>query len=383
MQTQTQTRSAWDPAQPLRLHGDQPEKWVNFGGEGISFHEAASRILAADAKDGTRDDLGIASLDTWAFGPTTDGVAALATIPAPGRERRLFPLRSNAFAQLCSRAGAPSSYIASLPSKLQMACVNHGMQQKARQNGNLVRLAGGEIRAILSDRYAPLDNHMVIEVLEKTLRSAGMLADVRVRSISTGLTASLRMTLPGSDLIIENPRKKGDIVEVGLDLLNNEVGGRAVSITPVLWRLACLNGMRSADRSHQQSLRHVGSAERLSEAFRDAVPAALAASRGMGQRMAKSVDLLVDDLLSEFEGLHKAFNLNVSDTRDVAADVLSERQIALPAKTDDWASAFAQAGSVSVFDVVNGITHVAQSRGTDRRLEMEEAAHAYLRRRTR
>jgi hypothetical protein len=378
--TQPTTQQPLDLTQPLALRANQREAWHNFPGQGVTFYEAASQILAADAKDGERRDLGITALNTYAFGPGPDGTASLATIPAPGRARQLIPLREHAFGQLCGRVKAPVSYMKRLPAKLQMACINHGIQSDAEQNGNTLRLAGGEARALLSDRYAALDNHVIIEVMEQVLRAAGMLADVRVRSISTGPTASMRLTLPDDDRVIENPRKVGDIVESGFDLLNGEIGNRSVLVGPVVWRLVCLNGMRSADRSAQQRLRHVGDPERLVEAFRDAVPSALAASRGLRDRMAKAVDVLVDDILAEFDGLRQ-FGLTTQDTRDVARDVFAERELALPESTDEWAQTIAQVRDVTAYDVLNGVTHVAQRKGTDRRLEMEEAAGRYLRRR--
>jgi len=377
MQTEPQTAPAFDiRRQSLRTHGNQPEKWTDFK-EPVTFYEAASQILEADAKDGERVDVGIARLDTYAFGPLPDGTAALATIPAPGRDRRVFPLRDHAFSQLCERAGAPAGYIKKLPGHIQMACVNHGIQAFAKQNGNTLRLAGGEARALLSDRYAALDNHMVIEVLERTLRAAGMLDDVRVRSISTGPTASMRLTLPGEGIVVANPRKVGDIIETGLDMLNGEIGNRSVLLSPSTYRLICLNGMRAWNREWATRLNHVGDAQRLVEAFQDAVPTALAASRGMRDQMAKAVDILVDDILAEFDGL-RAFGLSAAETRDVARDVMAERSLALPEDTNGWGDVMAQVRDISAYDVLNGVTHVAQSKGTDRRLEMEEAAGHYL-----
>lgn len=379
MNAQPQTAPAFDiRRESLKLKGNAPEKWQSFA-EPIPFYAAAEMILAADARDGERVDVGIARLDSYAFGPLPDGTAALATIPAPGRERRFFPLREHAFGQLCERAGAPAGYIKKLPGHLQMACVNHGMQQLAQQNGNLLRLAGGEARALLSDRYAPLDNHMVIETLERTLKAAGMLDDVRVRGIAFGPTASMRLTLPGEGITVTNPRKVGDIIETGLDLLNGEIGNRSVLLSPMTFRLVCANGMRAWTKEWTTRLNHVGDAARLAEAFRDAVPTALAASRGMREQMAQAVDLLVDDVLAEFDGL-RAFGLGIADTRDVARDVMAERSLALPEDTKEWSGVFEQVGDVSVYDVLNGVTHVAQSKGVDRRLEMEEAAAGYLQR---
>jgi hypothetical protein len=93
--------------------------------------------------------------------------------------------------------------------------------------------------------------------------------------------------------------------------------------------------------------------------------------------MAKAVDRLVDDLLSEFDSL-RAFGLTANESRDVARDVMADRSLALPTDTSEWGKIFANVHTVSAYDVMNGVTYLAQGRGTDRRLELEEAASAYL-----
>ncbi len=368
--------------EPMRVQANQAETWTNFPEGGVSFYDAANVIMRAAESDGTKRDLGVGDFSTWAFGPAPDGTAALAPIPLPGRPSHLIPLRDHAFGQLCSRIGAPAAYIRKLPGKLQMACVNHGMRHE-KETGRTIRMVGGEARAILSDRYAALDNEIVIETLERTLKAAGMLGDVRVRAVSTGPTCSMRLTFPGHDAIVQHSRQVNDIVEVGLDLLNGEIGNRSVSITPVTWRLVCLNGMRRADREVSSRLRHVGDPERLKEAFADAVPSALAASFGLRDQMGAAVERIVDDVLSEFDGL-RAFGLNVAEAQDVARDVMSARGLALPSSTDGWADVvndWRTDHELSAYDVLNGVTHVAQRKGTDRRIEMEEAASRYLHKR--
>lgn len=377
----TQPPPEIDYSQPLRLLDNQSEKWQTFA-EPIGFYDAAEIIATAAEVDGERSDLGVGDMSTWAFGPAPDGVAAIATIPAPGRPQHLLRLRRHAFSQLCERTGAPPQYIRKLPVKLQMACMNHGMRNMdEKHRAGTLRLANGDARAVLSDRYAALDDHLVLEVMEKTLKAAGMLGDVRVRALATGPTTALRLTLPGDDIVVKSPQVN-DIVEIGLDLLNGEVGNRAVSICPMTYRLVCLNGMRRADRESVSRLNHVGDPERLKEAFRDAVPSAIAASQGLRSRMKKAVDRLVDDLLGEFNGLD-AFGLTRSESREVAGDVMIARQVALPADTKAWGETLRGVTDVTAYDVMNGITHVAQSRPVDRRLEMEESAARYLIKRTR
>jgi hypothetical protein len=361
--------------EPLRLAPNQRETWRTIDKpEGIPFEEGAQIILDAAKADGQRTDQGVGDLSSWAFGPMDDGSAALATIPMPGRERHMVPLREHAFGQVCKLIGAPSDYIRKLPGKLQMACVNYGLHT-VEDRSVQIRKAGDFARALVSDRYAALDDALVLEVMDSVLRAAGLMSITRIRSAAVGTTTVLRMTF-GESVEIASA-KVGDIVECGLDLVNGEVGNRALSLTPITYRLLCKNGMRRNDAGIVHRLRHVGDPKRLEEAFRDAVPAALAEGRGLRQQMAKAVDHLVDDLLSEFDSL-RAFGLTANESRDVARDVMADRSLALPTDTSEWGKIFANVHTVSAYDVMNGVTHLAQGRGTDRRLELEEAASAYL-----
>jgi hypothetical protein len=375
--------AAWTPEQPMRMLTNQCEKWTNFR-DPISFDDAAQLIMEASAADGAKEDVGIASIKSYMVGPRReDGVASLVTVPIPGRAHQEFPLRKHAFAQLCSRVGAPSDYIRKLPTKLQMVNLNHGLQSVNDDKGNLVRLAGGEARAILSQGergYSVVDNEQVVDILRSTLQAQGLLGAARVRSLAVGKTCSLRLTFPEHDSIVQHSRQVNDIVEVGLDVLNGEIGNRGISISPMTWRLVCLNGMRRADKTGAISLRHVGDPKRLAESFRDAVPVAIAAGNGMFERMGRAVESMLDSVLDEFDSL-KAFGLTSTESRDVARDVMATRSVALPSDTKEWGDMLAEVRDVSVYDVLNGVTHVAQQKGTDRRIEMEEAASKYLFRR--
>lgn len=365
--------------QPLRVAPDQGEVWQTFQTP-ITFDEAAELICQAAKADGERTDIGIGDLSTWVFGPAPDGCAAIAPFPIAGRDRaEPAPLRSTAFGHLCTRIGAPAAYLRNLPAKFQIALVNHGMRS-LDEKAATARLAGGEVRALASDRYAPLDHGIVLDTTRRTLVESGMLSDVRVRSIATGVSTGLRLTLPGDAIEIHRSRQVGDIVEYGLDLLNGEVCNRAVSINAVTYRLICLNGMRRGDTSASARLRHVGDPERLREAFKDAVPAVVANARGFAQAMQGAVDRMVDDLLDEVEGLG-AFGLTRGERQDVARDVMADRGLALPSDTKAWAETLAGVTGISVYDVANAVTHQAQTRSVDRRLDMEEAGGRYMMRR--
>lgn len=365
----------------LAVLDDQPERWTAYGRDPLTWDVAREHVAAADDLDGARSDLAIGDLSSWVVGPRPeDGVACLTPIPLPGRPAQgLIPMRKGAFRHLAASIGAPADYLLGLPAKLATACVSTGLARLDSKNtSKLLRLAGGEARALASERYAPLDNALVLDTVEATLRGLGQLRDVRITDLAVGPTLSMRIVLPGEGKAV----KVGDVVQSGFDLLNGEVLNRSVSITPSTYRLVCLNGMRSWSAGNARRWAHVGDPTRLREAFQDAVPVALAEAHGLRDRMATAVDRLIDDALDEIEGL-SAFGFGVTETRAIARDLFADRGLVLPTALDQWTDAIQGAAAVSAYDVLNAITHTAQSRGTDDRLTWEERAGAYLHRATR
>lgn len=367
-------------APSLLVLPDQPERWTASGKNPLTWDQARERVAAADATDGARSDLAIGDLSSWVIGPRPDGVACITPIPVAGRPNPgLIPLRKSAFRHLAATVGAPADYLLKLPAKLATACMATGLQRLDPENtSKLLRLAGGEARALASEKYAPLDNGLVLDTTEDVLRKLGMLRDVRVTDLAVGPTLALRIVLPGEQIAV----KRGDVIQHGLDIGNGETLTRSVSVCPSTYRLICTNGMRAWSTGAVKRWSHVGNPERLRQAFTDAVPVALAEARGLRDAMRTAVDRLVDDALGEIEGL-SAFGFGVNETRAIARDLFADRGLALPQITDTWADAIRGAAPVSVFDVANAITHVAQTRGVDDRLAYEEAGGAYLLRRTR
>lgn len=367
---------------PLRVLPDQPERWTATGREPLTWDQARERVAAADREDGQRQDLAVGDLSSWLVGPGEDGVAVLTPVPVPGRPHngQRFPIRARAFGHLATAIGAPPQYLLRLPAKLATACLATGMQQiHPDQSSKLLRLAGGQVRAVASDRYAPLDNDLVLDTAERTLRALGRLSDVRVTDLAVGPTLSMRIVLPGED----KPVKAGDVVQVGVDLLNGETLNRSVSITPMTHRLVCLNGMRRWEHGAARRWSHVGDPERLRQAFTDALPVALSEAHGLRDAMARSLDRLVDDAIAEIDGLGETLGWTRGQRSTVTDDLFRTRGVALPADSESRRTAALGAGAVSVWDVANAVTHVAQTLSVDDRLGYEEAAGAYLLRRTR
>ena len=131
----------------------------------------------------------------------------------------------------------------------------------------LVRTYSGDTgiaRAVLSNRYRRLDN---LELMESVLPVLHEAPEMRV--ISCKVTPD-RCYLKALFPRIEGEVAKGDVVQSGLVISNSEVGGGALKIEPLIYRLVCLNGMigqTAMKRNHVG--RNIGSDSGMEVLYRD------------------------------------------------------------------------------------------------------------------
>lgn len=123
----------------------------------------------------------------------------------------------------------------------------------------MLRTLDGTARAFLSDRYRRIDN---FEVATTVLPIIGGMEGASIESCE--LTDS-RMYIK-----VVNPRvtaeiKKGDVVQSGIIITNSEVGMGSVSVSPLIFRLVCSNGMIARDAAVRKY--HVGRANESGEDF--------------------------------------------------------------------------------------------------------------------
>ncbi|MCA9532520.1 MAG: DUF932 domain-containing protein [Myxococcales bacterium] len=260
---------------PLSPRPNQTDRWRCFA-HPQPFDAAAQAVLkAAHAQDGERSDVAVTDLRAWAFGSSDARQMELTRVPVAGRiTGEPVALRENTFGQLCQKLSTPAPYIRTLPANLQVACMNYGLTQK--RTPAPAAPGQGEVRAVLSDRYAAVDNHDLLDMVADCLDRTSLRQEARVGAVATGAHTVLRITLPNDGV----PVCVGDVIEHGINLANSELGLRSVQVTPITYRLVCTNGMGSWKSEAAVRMRHVGDPDRLHAQPRDAIPVAFAAVRG-------------------------------------------------------------------------------------------------------
>ncbi len=333
---------------PLRTAPDMPSSWQDVE---LSFDEAAERIIKAHKHDGAAEDIPVGDLKTWAIAPR-DGSFTLVPL---ARHHEPKPLRSTAFSNLMARIGAPPDFIRKLPAPLQLATTNYLMAEHDERSSATLRMRGEEVSAIVSGRYAPLDPEELLECVRDALVKYDLLPTVRVRGVASGLVDNLRLIIPGE----AKEMKVGDTSTVGLDISTSSFGRSAIHLSPVVWRLVCLNGLRAPERRGHLSFRHVGDTDRLKAAVAEAIPEAMTHARGLIGQWQRSVSHMVDDVLKQVEAMRE---LTILERKSFEDELQRE------------AGTAALPEHLPLYGFLNALTASAKTAVPARRLELEAIA---------
>lgn len=157
-----------------------------------------------------------------------------------GGEHRFVPT-SHAHGQIAEYADIPREYyrriLAENPA-LAANAINHGFERARgdRPQGKMLRTYRGVLRALLSDRYRPLDCFDLAEV------ALPHLLDGKFTMESQELT-DRRMYLKAVSPKREGEVVVGSVIQYGLVVSNSDVGAGMLRVEPFLKILACKNGM--------------------------------------------------------------------------------------------------------------------------------------------
>lgn len=228
-----------------------------------------------------------------------------------------------------------------------------------RNNGDT-----GVIRGFLSDSYTRLDNKDVMNSLGQIIKDIpnaeveGFYLDDRRMHI--------RLTLP--DLSVDFGEAVGetvdgmrDILRVGVDIINSEIGASSLIVSPLVFRLVCLNGLRAwrteGDIFRQ---RHIHLTEQeLFGRMNTAVGSAIKAGDELIERMYEAKKFKVESPLEVIEKLSKK--------------QMYSQELIETAKTN-----YLIEPSKDLYGVMNAFTRTARDLKNEQRLEVERFAGSLL-----
>lgn len=277
-------------------------------------------------------------------------------------------INQHAHRQICDRVGIPFRYYDRMleeAPQLLANNVNHWFANKPEQR--MLRTMDGQLRAFLSDRYRRIDNDFIAEAVLPVLLGSN---DIRVMSSEiTDRRLYIQVVFPK----LETEVKKGDAVQSGIVISNSEIGSGGFSISPLIFRLACTNGMIT---SHAMNKYHVGrqvsTIEDSYEVFSDET--IKADDKALTLKITDLVRASMDQatFLNQVEVLRQT-TLGVEIENPVkAVELLSQRMGLSGFEQNSVLKNLIKDGDLSRYGMIQAVTAVANSHASyDRAIELE------------
>ena len=315
-------------------------------------------------------------------------------VSSPSSNRSLG-LSTWASGQLCSRLGIPVSYFRKCPTELQDVQANHWLRNprslaapsdeeedgpsgtnacgtdawadggRPRCRRSKAQAPTGDqperwrlrakdetLRAVVSDRYSPLDNAVLWEQM-RGLVPPGYRVDwfgLSDESLHLRLVdpERCREVLPGDDL------------SIGIHIANSEVGGRALSVEALVYRLVCKNGLiRRVGGKSLLRQRHIHISKlRLEAALAEATYRALEEAEGFLHLLKAATLTPLADVSATIEQLGSRWMLSQSTQEAVKSALL--REVLSQQET--------------LYGLINAFTYTAQAMPDEARYDLEVLA---------
>jgi len=273
--------------------------------------------------------------------------------------------------QIGARLGIPKPYydrmLSDAPSLLETN-INHWFRNKPEKR--MLRLLDGNVRAFLSNRYRRIDNYDLMEVVLPKVQ------EMNCEIQSCELTER-RLYLKATTARVEGEVQKNDIVQAGLVVSNSEVGLGSVRVEPMIYRLACLNGLILKDRGMKKY--HIGrgvdlqEGEGASEFYRDETMEADDKAFFLKVR-----DIVAGVLTREiFDGilvdLRRANEREITGSIEGAVEVITKRHSLTQGESEGILKHLIQGGDLSQYGIANAVTRMSQDVDDyDRATDMEK-----------
>ena len=125
-----------------------------------------------------------------------------------------YTLQDHALQQLCGRYQIPYPFFQRMPTGLQNLTMNHFVQNQEKSRSCLRVINGNEVRAILSERFAPLDDLDLFRIVRDVFEGEG----VEVR-LNVALRAGVAVVPPGTADVV-GFLQNDEVVDAGPTQLN-------------------------------------------------------------------------------------------------------------------------------------------------------------------
>lgn len=281
--------------------------------------------------------------------------------------------------QIGNRVGIPTKYLDRMSCEapgLLAQNVNHWFQSKPEVR-MLRTLQNGvqEARAFLSKKYRPLDNYDLMGAVLPKLAAAGCRID---SAQLTDTRLYLQCVMPSLFLDIKEANR-GDTLFAGVTISNSEVGNGSLRVEPLIWKLACKNGLilPTSLKKH-----HVGKTGDGGIESGDAYEVFSDETRQLDDRAfwAKVNDVVAAALdtakfAQNVKLLQETTTVDIGKPQD-AIEIVAERCKLADKEKDNVLEHLIRGGDLSVWGLTNAVTRAAEdSDSYDRAVELQRIGY--------
>ncbi|MFZ3580205.1 DUF932 domain-containing protein [Virgibacillus sp. DJP39] len=187
---------------------------------------------------------------------------------------------------------------------------NHFLTKSDRNNVKKLRVVDGKIKGIVSKKYSEFNDYDLFQVLggvkddfTNTKLESFYRDDKRshARFLFNDFEENMGMSKEGG--------LEKDIVKVGFDVFNSEIGYSTLKVIPITFRLICENGMMGwvQDKEKIFKTRHLGFEKNdMERKIREGIKISLEESQKTVKQMKKSKEIIIDNPFEYIEKISKS-----------------------------------------------------------------------------
>jgi hypothetical protein len=291
----------------------------------------------------------------------------------------------HALRQIGAHVDIPAKYLDRMATHapgLLAANVNHWFQANPAPRMLRTKMNGHTtLRAFLSNRYRPLDNHALAEAVIPLLLEPGweiksaQVTDTRlyIQAVSNRLAASIQHA--------QRAGLRDDVVHPGIVISNSEVGAGALSVEPMIFRLVCSNGMIAGTsiRRNHVGRSSAGGSEDAYEFYSDETRRLDDAA--LWAKVRDTVNAAVTDAIFHrmVDKLNIATRDELGDDPVSVVEVTAERFGLDEREQGSLLRHLATGGDLTRFGLLNAVTRTAEdAKSYDRAIELERVGGEIL-----
>lgn len=305
----------------------------------------------------------------------TDGGHQLTMMNDATHSNTIFGVNDIAHRQIGQALGIPAKYYDKMRSDNPgLLTQNVNSWFSLNPMTRMVRTMDGTARAFLSEKYRRIDNY---EIAQTVLPILFELNGAKVESCEV---TEQRMYLKVVNPRLETEVVPGDYVQSGMIISNSEVGMGSMAIQPLIYRLACTNGMIVNDAATRKY--HIGRGNQADEDYSLYSDATLEADdKALMMKVRDTVKAVIDEVQFQkvVKMMREAKEAKITGKIPQVVELASADYGFSKKESDNILEHLIKDGDFTLYGLANAVTRAAQDvESYDRSTDMESVGYTVL-----